>query len=411
MGICVLLIIIISFTTGLVRQEPALALAGAAFFLPWLYCLIMTLLLALLHRRRARRAFIRISPREVSVGGLIEAVYCEGDTGAVTGKISIFQFPGILVRCRLKLAARDGRRISHELNPADSSPAAGTFPAEKRGAYFSGGSEFAVSDILGFFRCAFRLKPEQAAAENDALLLVSPRPASEARTVNARAGDSSLKPEFTFQRTDNFIDHRPYVPGDDPRRINWKLYGHGSGLFVREGEREPPPHANLMILVDTEYDPLLYSVSAARRGIDALCENALAAALACTGSGIDVTIGSSEHRTEGSRTGRGERESRELSTALAWPAALPFSAENSLPPAPNDRGILIFALPRTVDGSALDRFLGNAAERSAGRTSIIELLFHCGSEADGSFPERLAAAETCAALYNRRSGVRAKVIR
>lgn len=35
-----------------------------------------------------------------------------------------------------------------------------------------------------------------------------------------------------------FAEHRPYVPGDDLRRIDWKVYGRSDRFYVRESEEE-----------------------------------------------------------------------------------------------------------------------------------------------------------------------------
>ncbi|MDR0290370.1 MAG: DUF58 domain-containing protein [Treponema sp.] len=395
MGVFILLIIVLAFAAGALRHELALILSGAVFSALWVYCLAMTLLLALLHKRRIRRIVIRISPQELSAGEMAEAVYAEGD--GFKGKI--FQLPGVLVRCRLLLATKDGRHIQHDFNPAVSS--AHFFEAQKRGAYFSMFDEFAVFDILGFFRFAYRIfiasaSTEAADSADSPRLLVSPHAADEPPPVNARAGESLLKPEPTFQRTDNLIDHRPYVPGDDPRRINWKLYSHSGGLFVREGEYEPPPHSNIIILIDTEYDPALYSEREALPGIDLLCENGLAAALACAESGMEVLTGYSGN---GIRMGNAP-------SAFAWPAASPLSQNLNLPAAPDTHGIIILALPRsTSENSAIDRFLNDGAYQN----KTVELLFFCGGINTVAYQERLAAAEICASLYNRRAGVRARV--
>jgi uncharacterized protein (DUF58 family) len=400
MGIFILLIIILAFTAGAVRQELAPVLAAAVFLALWVYCLLLTLLLALIHSRRARRAFIRLSPREVSAGELVEIIYSEGEA-APQGKI--FQLPGILVRCRLLLSSRDGRHIRQDFNPGGLNPH--YFTAEKRGAYFSAYSEFAVFDILGFFRFAFRIY-----AESGPQLLVCPHAADEPLSISARCGESNLRPEFSLQRTDNLIDHRPYVPGDDPRRINWKLYGHSGGLFVRDGEREPPPQSNIIILIDTEYDPLLYSASAARHGIDMLCEYALAAALDCMESGMNALTGYSDASGHAETVIRGGKA--EIAMSLAWPAALPLSAPAEMPTPPDDHGVIVLALPRSsAESSILDRFLNaeNRAQRNKSQT--VELLFFCNALGENTIihSERLAAAEVCAALYNQRPGVRARM--
>jgi uncharacterized protein (DUF58 family) len=392
MGIAILLIIILAFIGGAARRELALVLTGAVFLALWVYCLAMTLLLALIHRRRARRAVIRISPREVAAGNRAEAVFSEFGSG-------VLQLPGILVRCRLLLATKDGRRIHYDFKPGGSSAkkAEYFFTVEKRGAYFSAYDEFAVFDILGFFRFAYRLP-----VEDNARLLASPRVPEEPPPTSARAGESALQPEFSIQRTDNLTDHRPYVPGDDPRRINWKLYSHGSGLFVRDGEFEPPPQSNLIIFIDTEYDPLLYSPSAALRGIDTLCENALSAALACADRGMEVFTGYAGGVIRGGKAA-------ELAASLAWPFASPLPAFFSLPSATDNCEILIFALPRSAgENSCLNRFLDSIANRP------VELLFFSETNAvmdsTVAYSKRFAVAEACAALYNRRTNVRARVL-
>jgi uncharacterized protein (DUF58 family) len=131
-----------------------------------------------------------------------------------------FRLPGILIRCRLLLKTADGRRIKHDFDPVIMRNA--QLGVNKRGAYFSEYDEFAVFDALGFFRFAFRIpqSPEPR-------MLASPHAAEEALAVKLPAGGTAHRSELTFQRTDNLIEHRPYAPGDDPRRINWKLYGHG----------------------------------------------------------------------------------------------------------------------------------------------------------------------------------------
>jgi uncharacterized protein (DUF58 family) len=406
MGIFIFLIIILAFTAGAVRQELAPVLAAAVFLALWVYCLLLTLFLALIHNRRARRAFIRLSPREVSVGELVEIIYSEGEA-APRGRI--FQLPGILVRCRLLLSSGDGRHIRHDFNPGGLKPY--YFTAKKRGAYFSAYNEFAVFDILGFFRFAFRIY-----VESGPQLLVCPHAADEPPSISAHHGDSNLKPEFSFQRSDNLIDHRPYVPGDDPRRINWKLYGHSGGLFVRDEEREPPPQSNIIILINTEYDPLLYRIPAARHGIDMLCEYALAAAFACMESGMNVLTGYSDASGRAGTVIRGGKA--EIAMSLAWPAALPLSASAEMPDLPDDYGVIVLALPRSsAESSILDRFLNAVNRTKKDKPQIVELLFFCGDSGGNVIPgentvihsERLAAAEVCAALYNKRPGVRARM--
>ena len=45
-----------------------------------------------------------------------------------------------------------------------------------------------------------------------------------------------------------FAEHRPYMPGDDVRRIDWRVYGRTDRLFVREYQAET--NANLTLVLD-----------------------------------------------------------------------------------------------------------------------------------------------------------------
>jgi hypothetical protein len=254
--------------------------------------------------------------------------------------------------------------------------------------------------------------------------------------VYPRAGGREQRAGPHYRRTDDLIDHRPYIPGDDPRRINWKLYSHGpaNSLFVREGETEPPPHSQLLILVDTETDSALYSPDAGRAAVDLLCEQALALALDFASRGMDVLVG----YTGGALTG-GDGE--EIARAMSGPFAIgyglkalgraqakhvPRTAAPELPGA--NRGTCVLALPRTAAGNgetiggprALDRFLdrrgasggedggGPAAPGAIHGAAPCEIIFVYPEDAPAVIREAAAtAAEGCARLYGSRVGVRA----
>jgi uncharacterized protein (DUF58 family) len=46
-----------------------------------------------------------------------------------------------------------------------------------------------------------------------------------------------------------FAQYRAYAPGDEPRRVDWKLYARSDRYFVRESERDSP--LDLWLLLDT----------------------------------------------------------------------------------------------------------------------------------------------------------------
>ena len=46
----------------------------------------------------------------------------------------------------------------------------------------------------------------------------------------------------------DFAEHRPYMPGDDVRRVDWRLWGRTDRLYVKEFEAET--NADVMLLLD-----------------------------------------------------------------------------------------------------------------------------------------------------------------
>jgi hypothetical protein len=391
MGGFVIALTFLAFAAGHLRNELALTLLAAVFLAVLAYCFASVFLFALLQRRR----LLSVS------AGITAKIVTAGDTGElrVTAKERFFRFPGILVRYELRLHTLDGRVIRGLFNPGRN--AAGeiySFPVRERGAYYGPRDRLGVFDAPGLFRLSLPIPQGE-----EPRLFAAPVPAEEPVPLPILPGGQDPRREPRYLRTEDLTDHRPYLPGDDPRRINWKLYGHAGDLFIREGEPEPPPHSRLVILLDTQVDPDLYDPEAGRRAVDLLCGNALAAAREFSGRGIEVSLDytGSTGGPPGGRAGRAP----EFAPALARPAALPVSAPLDFPPLPERgaAGLAILALPRTRAGpSALDRFL-----KTRGPDTRADLWFIYEEGAANAWALR-KAAETCAALYGGKPGIRAR---
>jgi uncharacterized protein (DUF58 family) len=397
MGLFTLLITILAFTAGSIRNELVLILVGTVFFLALSWCFVAVLGLSWLLRKKARSSSVRIITQQIPAGttGALTFALGPGYTQGKARKKQFFRFPGILLRYEMNLATKDGRRIRHIFDPDFLPEGISYFLVPERGAYYSTYDGFTLTDVLGFFYLSIpipqntspRLLASPKTGETNILLQI------RSRGILQQTEPRFLRTDPHFLRTDNLIDHRPYMPGDDPRRINWKIYGHAGDLFVREGEPEPPPHSRLLIMVDTQADDTLYTPAAACRGVDLLCENALALAIAYTAQGLDLSIAYT-----GGDIQRGTQA--ELALALAYPAALPLSGSEELP-SPEDEGLLILALPRVVGvESALDRFL---QQRNTHQGVDMVFLYE-GSSRD-------EAAEIVVGIYGKKSGVTARSIR
>ena len=404
MGSFVILVTALAFLAGWIRNELALTLLGTVFLVILIYSFLGSLLIGIIHRRKARSLSMAIVPDTISVGK--EAGLCIKAGSATIGKNHFRSFPAILVRCELCLETKDGRVIRH-YSDLTGSTAQGfenysSFPVNERGAYYGEYDRFIVFDAAGFFRLSI-LIPSNLSSVSPRLLAL-PLPAEETIPLSLKSGGAEQRNEPHYRKSDELTDHRPYVPGDDPRRINWKLYSHAptGELLVREGEPEPPPRSRLLILIDTEVDSSLYKIDEGRRAVDLLCESALAAALEFSKQGLDICIGFAGSKIPGGQEG-GEQSpplnAAELASALAWPAAVFWPGSADLPQAPNDRAALILTLPRNfADASALDRFL---KKREVKQEIDIVFVFNAESE------KLEDAARVCVNVYNGRSGVHA----
>jgi hypothetical protein len=403
LGSFAILLTLLAFTAGRIRGEPALILLGTIFLAVLAYCFAAVLFSGLVNRRRASSLSITITSKTVPIG-------CEGELaiafGAASGGKRFLNIPAVLIRCELYLETRDGRVIRHFVNPAVESFS--SFPVSERGAFSRKCDRLMIFDAPGFFSLGFSLYQNDNPQNENPRLLALPHPAEDAIPLFQKSGGTEVRNEPHYRKSNELINHRPYVPGDDPRRINWKLYSHvASGeLFVREGESEPPPCSRLLILIDTEADSSLYSPDEGRRAVDLLCESALASALGFTSKGMDVLIG----YTSGGIIGGGEEssplDSSQLAATLALPAAINRPASSgALPQAPGETGVLVLALPRKVSGdkfasqSALNIFLNKRQQE----TDIVFIYKSEGRKA----AEIEQEAARCISFYSGKSGVHA----
>jgi uncharacterized protein (DUF58 family) len=355
----------------------ALTLPGAAFAAALVYTFAGVLFLSVLHQKKAPGLAAAFVPQRLEPGGQTELLF-SGLGKTKSGKARrLFSLPGIIIRYEIHIETKDRRKLRHIFDPGTTIP---PLTALYRGAYYGPYDILSVSDIPGFFIAGLNCKREEAPR-----LLVSPAFREEPFSIPARSGGERERIEPSWVRTDDLTDHRPYVSGDDPRRINWKLYGHGGELFVREGEREPPPRSRMTILIDAKAEKELFPGEAGRRMVDRCCEHALALAFDWQDRGIEVSIGYSG--LPGSpRSGDCET----LAALLAYPAAQ--DKEETFPQPLEDAGVVVFLLPRNYSG-LLDEFLA--------RRKTAELVFLYEDE------KQRQAAELCVRRYGQRGGCHA----
>jgi len=398
MGSCAISVAVLALLGGELRNELALTLLGTVFFIILIYSYLGVFFMGVICRGKSRSLSMFLSAETVVVGETAEL--CVKAGGLPPGKNYFLRLPVILVRCEFLLTTKDSRVIRHYIDPGVEN--SGSFRVCERGVYYGCRDSLVIFDAMGFFTLSLPLQ------QNDnPRLYAAPAPAEETIPLSLQSSGTEKINETNIRKSSELTDQRPYIPGDDPRRINWKLYSHAplGELFVREGEGMPPPDSRLLILIDGEADDSLYTLDEARRAVDLLCENALAAALEFSGRGMEVLIGWTGGKVLGADEplGASALSDEEFAVALAWPAAAgqPMA---ELPAAPESTAVLILALPRmSANTSALDRFLEKHGHESAPPADIV-FLYDAKSRRAA---ELESAAGNCVSRYNGKNAIHA----
>jgi len=114
-----------------------------------------------------------------------------------------------------------------------------------RGRYFYKRLYLNIRDFAGFFAAAYTQPPCLSVPYIVVQPVLPPQkavfPDLRSRTVNDLPSQ---------ERTNELYESRPYFPGDDPRKIHWKLYAHTNTLSIKLGAFEPPPVKRLTIYIE-----------------------------------------------------------------------------------------------------------------------------------------------------------------
>ena len=114
-----------------------------------------------------------------------------------------------------------------------------------RGRYFYKRQYLNIRDFAGFFAAAYTQPPCLSVP----YIVVQPvLPPNKALFPDLRSRAVNDLP--SQERTHELYESRPYFPGDDPRKIHWKLYAHTNMLSIKLGAFEPPPVKRLTIYIE-----------------------------------------------------------------------------------------------------------------------------------------------------------------
>ena len=264
---------------GGARREPAALLWGAGFV-----CLIA-----------AAVAATRLAAFRVAAGGppvfsfsSSAAAFAPGSTARFSLRLELPET--LMPLCRYSFAARlesqDRRswswrvRLGRGRNEADFEAG-----APLRGVYAGPAGFLVIEDVFGFSRAALRL------AGREELVVYPALPEGPGPAAAIRPGGDTVSLVSRPARNEELLETRRYVPGDDPRRIKWKLAAHSGQLFVRIGEEEPPPGSRLRLLLDAGWDPGLLDSKLVPELVDRLAEASAGLVMHSHARGLELEIG------------------------------------------------------------------------------------------------------------------------
>jgi len=232
---------------GLFRADLAALFWGASFILYALYALTGSHLARLSLRRR------RTSDPELVSIVLPSSGLQPGRAGEalLSARLPRSLPPGFFVRFSLPLHWHDRvlRSVTSRLGHGRTETSV-RFRAARRGLYRSEAANLEIQDVLGF---TANLLPVPLAES----LAVFPSPSAEGPWRLLTEGDNPAASRSTRRRSEELLEVRKYYPGDDVRRLNWKVFAHSRELFLRIGEETPPPESRLLFVLDSSENPLV----------------------------------------------------------------------------------------------------------------------------------------------------------
>lgn len=131
--------------------------------------------------------------------------------------------------------------ISIPLRGAKSADCHETAP---RGRYFCKRQHLRIADFAGFFSVHIVHKT----GNRQTYTVVQPLIPHKAQ--HGILLYSYTNTDVVHERTYELYESRPYYPGDDPRKIHWKLYAHTQNLAIKLGAFEPLPIRHVTIYIE-----------------------------------------------------------------------------------------------------------------------------------------------------------------
>ena len=112
----------------------------------------------------------------------------------------------------------------------------------RRGEW-AGRSFLRAGDPFGFFHFDYPLE------EGECISVPPPVSAIDVSEIPGRPAASAAAAPRLKEDAEERLERRSYVPGDDPRRLDWNVYARTGEMLVRVGEEVVPDRGRLWLLV------------------------------------------------------------------------------------------------------------------------------------------------------------------
>jgi uncharacterized protein (DUF58 family) len=253
-GLALVAVAAASLVIGVIRTDLAALFWGASFLLFALFALCAGHLFRALLRRRGRRTVQFLSVVLPSAG-----VFAGEQAEALVSADLPRRFPpGFSMRVRLPLAWQERRidAVELKLSPRKNRGSV-SFTAAHRGTYASSHAVLEARDLLGFTRHRLPVPLRETLTVFPAL------PGGTTLSPFMEQADDAAADARRRRRSEELLEARKYYPGDDMRRLNWKVFAHLNELFLRIGEEVPPPESRILVVLDCTANPLIPRAAAA----------------------------------------------------------------------------------------------------------------------------------------------------
>ncbi len=226
---------------GMLRSELAVLLWGATFALLALYAAVGTLLVRALLARRLLSDYdaLHVAAEPGRVSRTAPAAV------RIRAPLPRYRVPGIRIYAAARQQWRGRRRTREALVEPGETMAEIPLDTDRRGVWRLDATWLTARDLLGF--CS---TPVPVPALGSVTVLPDVAPTRLSETPDRAGGEHRIQ-DGIRRRSEELFETRRYVPGDDPRKINWKLFARWNELLVRIGEEVPPPQSRVVCYLHT----------------------------------------------------------------------------------------------------------------------------------------------------------------